>query len=146
MAYNKVVYKGETLIDLTDLDVTEEDVASGKKFIKASGEKSIGTLTSSSLDVGDITLYTKYAYNYDDYVNNSSTFGRATTIYYEDGSTSDISKSDHIYLSVQNGRVVSAADIDNSNSLYIGNGCEIYIASTKKITNLDIEFSGGYGS
>ncbi len=48
MAYNKIIYKGETLIDLTDLDVTEEDVAQGKTFIKANGVKSIGTSTGSS--------------------------------------------------------------------------------------------------
>lgn len=48
MAYNKIIYKGETLIDLTDLDVTEEDVAQGKTFIKANGVKSTGTSTGSS--------------------------------------------------------------------------------------------------
>ena len=47
MAYNKIIYKGETLIDLTDLDVTEEDVAQGKTFIKANGVKSTGTSTGS---------------------------------------------------------------------------------------------------
>ena len=45
MAYNKIVYKGETLIDLTDLDVAEEDVAQGKTFIKSNGVKSTGTST-----------------------------------------------------------------------------------------------------
>lgn len=45
MAYNKIIYKGETLIDLTDLDVTEEDVAQGKTFIKANGVKSTGIST-----------------------------------------------------------------------------------------------------
>ena len=48
MAYNKIIYRGETLIDLTDLDVSEEDVAQGKTFIKSNGVKSIGTSTGSS--------------------------------------------------------------------------------------------------
>ena len=45
MAYNKIVYRGQPLIDLTDIDVSEEDVAQGKTFIKANGVKSTGTST-----------------------------------------------------------------------------------------------------
>lgn len=45
MAYNKVVYGGNTLIDLTDLDVTAGDVVSGVNFIMADGTKAVGTIT-----------------------------------------------------------------------------------------------------
>lgn len=53
---NKVVYNGETLIDLTEDTVTEADVASGKTFHAASGEQKIGTLIPAILSgVGDRT-------------------------------------------------------------------------------------------
>lgn len=45
MAYNKVVYDGNILIDLTDLDVTAGDVVSGVTFIMADGTKAVGTIT-----------------------------------------------------------------------------------------------------
>lgn len=43
MAYNKVVYNGGTLIDLTGDTVTESDVAKGKVFHLANGEIAMGT-------------------------------------------------------------------------------------------------------
>lgn len=45
MAYNKVVYNGNTLIDLTSDTATEADVVSGKKFHKANGQQATGTYT-----------------------------------------------------------------------------------------------------
>jgi hypothetical protein len=42
--YNKVVYDGQTLIDLTNDDVTESDVLAGVYFHKADGTRSVGTL------------------------------------------------------------------------------------------------------
>lgn len=42
--YNKVVYDGNTLIDLTNDDVTESDVLAGVYFHKADGTRSVGTL------------------------------------------------------------------------------------------------------
>lgn len=48
MAVNKVVYGGETLIDLTGLDVTADDVAKGKKFIDKAGAILTGLLVASS--------------------------------------------------------------------------------------------------
>lgn len=45
MAINKVIYNSEVLIDVTDCDITEADVAAGKKFIKKNGEKAVGTST-----------------------------------------------------------------------------------------------------
>lgn len=44
MATNKVVYGNQTIMDLTEDDVTENDVLVGKKFHKANGVQSTGTL------------------------------------------------------------------------------------------------------
>ena len=57
MAYNKVVYDGKVLIDLTDLDVTAGDVVSGVTFIMADGTKAVGTI------------------NFGDYVTETNTDG-----------------------------------------------------------------------
>lgn len=43
MAANKVILNGETLIDLTEDDVTASDVAQGVKFHLPSGEQGVGT-------------------------------------------------------------------------------------------------------
>jgi len=64
---NKVIYGGNTLIDLTSDDVTAADVASGKKFHLPSGEASTGINTYDA-DTSDATavaseiLATKTAY------------------------------------------------------------------------------------
>lgn len=51
---NKVIYGGNTLIDLTNDDVTAADVASGKKFHLPSGEAGTGTNTYDA-DTSDAT-------------------------------------------------------------------------------------------
>lgn len=43
MANNKVIYNGNTLIDLTDTTAVASDVARGKVFYGANGEKIVGT-------------------------------------------------------------------------------------------------------
>ena len=64
---NKVVYGGETLIDLTNDDVTRADVVSGKYFHLPTGERTTGTNTYDA-DTSDATavaaeiLDTKTAY------------------------------------------------------------------------------------
>lgn len=50
MAVNKVVINGETKIDITDTTATDSDVANGKVFYAANGEKTVGTLV-----IGEIT-------------------------------------------------------------------------------------------
>ena len=44
MAVNKVVYGGETLIDLTSLTVTADKLAAGTTAINAAGELIEGTM------------------------------------------------------------------------------------------------------
>ena len=67
MAYNKIIYNGTTLIDLTGDDVTPQDVAYGKKFHKPDGTDGVGTSTKDA-DTQDATanaseiLATKTAY------------------------------------------------------------------------------------
>lgn len=64
---NKVIYAGETLIDLTSDDVTAADVLYGKKFHKPSGEQGTGSCTydadtSDGDAVASEILSGKYAY------------------------------------------------------------------------------------
>lgn len=51
---NKVIYGGDTLIDLTGDDVTLADVLSGKKFHLPSGANGVGTCTYDA-DTSDAT-------------------------------------------------------------------------------------------
>ena len=54
MAYNKVIYGGTTLIDLTSDTVTEDDILAGKKAHDKSGAQITGTCTYDS-DTTDAT-------------------------------------------------------------------------------------------
>lgn len=50
MAKNKVVFGGETIIDLTDTTAEASDVAEGKTFYDRSGEKKVGTKAADTID------------------------------------------------------------------------------------------------
>ena len=52
---NKVVYGNNTVMDISDSDVAESDVASGKVFYKGSGQRSVGTANMDSAVWGNIT-------------------------------------------------------------------------------------------
>lgn len=54
MAYNKVIYGGTTLIDLTSDTVTASDILAGKKAHDKAGEQIIGTCTYDA-DTTDAT-------------------------------------------------------------------------------------------
>lgn len=89
MATNKVIYGGQTLMDLTGDDVQASDVASGKKFHLPSGAQGTGTNTFDA-DTSDATanasevLYPKTAYKNGEKItgtmpNNGAVDGKITT-------------------------------------------------------------------
>ena len=49
MAYNKAVFDGNTIIDLSGDTVTRADVANGKTFHLADGEQATGTAEGAPL-------------------------------------------------------------------------------------------------
>lgn len=53
---NKVVYGNQTLIDLTNDDVTPEDVANGVYFHNASGERKMGTYVAPTVNNATLTI------------------------------------------------------------------------------------------
>lgn len=55
MARSKIIINGETYMDLTNDNVTAEDVAAGKKFHLPNGQQGTGTSTKDS-DTSDATL------------------------------------------------------------------------------------------
>lgn len=54
MAYNKIVYNGNTLIDLTGDDVTAADVRGGVQFTGPDGEHSLGNMPERGAVTGTI--------------------------------------------------------------------------------------------
>lgn len=47
-SYNKVIYDGKTLIDLTDTTATAQDVVTGKEFYASNGDKTVGAYTPNN--------------------------------------------------------------------------------------------------
>ncbi len=54
MAYNKVIYGGNTLIDLTGDDISAADVLTGKTFHGRDGEAATGTMNNRGAVTGTI--------------------------------------------------------------------------------------------
>ncbi len=146
MAINKIIVDGVTKIDLSQDTVTADKVIEGLTFHDATGSLCTGTLTENtgSADVGDITFYTKLAYTYEDYVTNSSTAGQITA-YLEDGSP--CTTDDMFYVVITSaGNIGSISGGSNPQFAVPSSGGKVYVASTKKITSVDVNFSGGCGS
>lgn len=143
MAINKIIVDGVTKIDLSQDTVTTDKVLEGLTFHDATGSLCTGTMKQStgSVDVGDFILYTKFAYDYNDYVNNSNS-GAAVTAYLEDGSYTE-----HlIYLVVySNGEVCNV--YNNCYAVdYVPEGGSVYVGYDEKISRVDVNFGGGCGS
>ena len=143
MAINKIIVDGVTKIDLSQDTVTADKVLEGMTFHDATGSLCTGTMKQStgSVDVGDFILYTKFAYDHNDYVNNSNS-GAAVTAYLESGSYTQ----SLIYLVVySNGKIYNVY-----NHYYdvgsVPKGCSVYVGCDKKISHVDVNFGGGCGS
>ena len=144
MAINKIIVDGVTKIDLSQDTVTADKVLEGLTFHDATGSLCTGTMKQSTggADVGDITLYTKLAYTYDEYVANSSIAGEATA-YFEDGSNSPY--VDYVVVNSY-GFISSVYSHTNRIDIYVPEGGKVYVLSDKKITSVDVNFGGGCGS
>lgn len=146
MAINKIIVDGVTKIDLSQDTVTANKVLEGLTFHDATGSLCTGTMKQStgSVGVGDITLYTKLAYTYDEYVANSSMAGQAT-VYFEDGS--DSHNVGFFYISVySDGSINYVTDGYSYSNVTPPSGGKVYVVSTRKITSVDVNFGGGCGS
>ena len=152
MAINKIIVDGVTKIDLSQDTVTANKVLEGLTFHDATGSLCTGTMKQStgstgstgSVGVGDITLYTKLAYTYDEYVANSSMAGQAT-VYFEDGS--DSHNAGFFYISVySDGSIENVTDGYGYSNVTPPSGGKVYVVSTSKITSVDVNFGGGCGS
>ena len=143
MPINKIIVDGVTKIDLSQDTVTANKVLEGLTFHDATGSLCTGTMKQStgSVDVGDFILYTKFAYDYNDYVNNSNS-SAAVTAYLEGGSYT----RDLIYLVVySNGEICNV--YSNYNDVdYVPRGCSVYVGYNEKISSVDVNFGGGCGS
>lgn len=58
--FNKVIYDGDTLIDITDTTATESDVLVGQTFYKANGMKGVGTLVLPEPNIMTVRLTSDY--------------------------------------------------------------------------------------
>lgn len=57
MAYNRIVFNGNTLIDLTEDDVSESSVLAGVQFHGRDGEVSTGSMNNRGAVSGTISTY-----------------------------------------------------------------------------------------
>lgn len=57
MAYNKIIYNGNTLVDLTEDDVSESSVLAGVQFHGRDGEIATGSMNNRGAVAGTISTY-----------------------------------------------------------------------------------------
>lgn len=138
MAINKIIVDDVTKIDLSQDTVTADKVLEGLTFHDATGSLCTGTMKAGGVDVGDLTLYTKYAYNYDDFTYNGNTLPGVTVF---DESYQTIS----FWYVKMSGSEIDLFQKDFAPDLYNSNET-VYVVSTKKISSVDVNFGGGCGS
>ena len=149
---NKVVYAGNTLIDLTDLDVTAGDVVSGVTFIMADGTKAVGTITipTKTSDLENDSGFISKDSNNDvsglrNISYNGAVKGTATTIDLATTPQSNISTSKLLALD-KNGKSIGAIyarqTTSNEAGLQIGAVRTVNGSDTYNLINLLIDSSG----
>lgn len=79
MAYNKIIYNGNTLIDLTGDDVTAADVLAGKTFHGKDGESASGSMTNRGAVSGTIASKSGTYQIQAGYHNGSGSVGISST-------------------------------------------------------------------
>lgn len=143
MAINKIIVDGVTKIDLSQDTVTADKVLEGLTFHDATGSLCTGTMKQSTggADVGDFILYTKFAYDYNDFVNNSNS-GANVTAYLESGSYTQ----SLIYLVVHSNGVIYSVHNHYSEVNHVPEGGSVYVGYNEKISHVDVNFGGGCGS
>lgn len=57
MAISKIILNGTTQMDVTDTTATAADVAQGKVFYAASGERTVGTASGGAVERSDVNFY-----------------------------------------------------------------------------------------
>lgn len=138
MAINKIVVDGVTKIDLTEDTVAPENVLEGITFHDATGSVLTGTMTASSgVEVGDLVLYTKYAYNYEEYLSNGGSISLVTS-YDEDNIPMET-----WYVKMRNYDLVSI-DVAPQDLSYTGE--QVFVLALRKIEYVDVTFAGDCGS
>ena len=139
---NKVVYGNSTVMDISDSDVTESDVVSGKTFYKASGAKSTGsavipdisncyqTTDTAETDIQDADYFPFY---------DSSATAKKKSLW------SNIKAKlkayfDAIYLSCADNNVYGAKNLFNLNNTVP----DTYTTVTINTTGMRVQSASGY--
>lgn len=98
MAINKVIYQGQTLVDLTNDTITANDLAKGVTAHAANGELITGTMTGGEggIDTSDATATKSEIFlNKTAYVNGEKVIGEFTI-------DSELTEQDEIIIQIEN--------------------------------------------
>ena len=129
MAVNKVVYGNNTIIDLTEDDVTAGDVVAGKYFHAPSGVRTVGTATipvpatATPLMDGTAAVGTATKYAREDHKHPSDT---AKVSKSGDTMTGGLTLQANLYYEANNKNGLNAnnSDIIGLNGLYTADACD----------------------
>lgn len=87
MENNKIVYNGDTLIDLTNDTATEGDVLSGKTFHKANGEQAIGVGAGPDTITNCSYLFAGRPSRIDEFINTKINAYKVDHLFYDSNAT-----------------------------------------------------------